>query len=86
MKYYIKEKINTREVVNLLNSIGLSWRFETEDYFEKNYIFPVERNFLKVSRNYIHINTEDLDETLEDNLRDTLNHILYMLEKEENNE
>lgn len=81
MRYYIKEKINTREVANLLNSLGLFWRFESENSFEKNYNFPIERNFLKIDRNYIYIDTEGLDKDFEDNLRDTLNHILYMLEK-----
>lgn len=81
MRYYIKEKINTREVANLLSSLGLFWRFESENSFEANYNFPIERNFLKIDRNYIYIDIEDLDENFKDNLRDTLNHILYMLEK-----
>lgn len=81
MRYYINEKINTREAANLLNSLGLIWRFESEDCFENNYNFPIERNFFKVSRNYIYIDTEDLDKNSEDNLRDTLSHMLRMLEK-----
>lgn len=81
MKYYINEKINMREAANLLNSLGLAWRFESEDYFENNYNFPIERNFLKISRNYIYIDIEDLDKNSKDNLRDTLSHIFCMLEK-----